>query len=185
MRLEAPLLLIDYQEKLIRFIHDNDKVLRNASFLAQCFLKMGMEVIYTEQNPDGLGKTVSDLTSVLGNSARLFVKNCFSSLGDASCKDLLLSEELKKYNQVIIAGVETHICVFQTAYDLMKSGYEVFVAYDACGSMKREHHEASIQTLRSLGAIVLPSISIVYAALETADNPLFKEVLQLVKDYLK
>lgn len=185
MRLDAPLILIDYQEKLINAVHDSSKAVANAVFLAECFKAMEKEVFITEQNPSGLGKTVSELSSVLNGYATVFEKYCFSSICDAASKDQLLKERLKKYEQVVICGVETHICVFQTVYDLLKDGYEVFVAYDACSSLRREHHESALETMRSLGARVLPSLSIVYASLESSKAPFFKKVLSLVKAHLR
>ncbi|MCX7831713.1 MAG: isochorismatase family protein [Actinobacteria bacterium] len=187
MKLSGPLLLIDYQEKLIKNVHDPAKVVKNASFLVDCFKILERKILYTEQNPAGLGRTVTELDKHLNGYAVRFEKNCFSSLCDAVSVDLevTLAETLKGEKQVIVAGVETHICVFQTVYDLLKSGYEVFLAVDACGALRKEHHEVAIQTLSNLGAIALPSISIVYACLESAKNPSFKKVLEVVKNYLK
>lgn len=185
MRIDAPLLLVDFQEKLINAVHDGKKVLSNAVFLTECFKVLSKEILYTEQNPERLGRTVPELNSLLDGYAQRFEKFCFSSVCDAASGESLLRDRLKECSQIVICGVETHICVFQTAYDLLKSGYEVFVAYDACGSIKKEHHEAAVETLRSLGAVVLPSTSIVYACLESARAAQFKQILSIVKEHLK
>lgn len=185
MRIDAPLLLIDYQEKLINAVHDSKKVVSNAVFLAECFKVLSREIFYTEQNPAGLGKTIEELSSVLNGHAERFEKFCFSSVCDAKNDGALLKEKIEKYPEIVVCGVETHICVFQTVYDLLEEGYGVFVAYDACGSIKKEHHETAIETLRSLGAVVLPSISIVYACLESAKAGSFKQILSIVKEHLR
>lgn len=187
MKLNGPLLLIDYQEKLLKNVHDSAKVIKNATFLVDCFKILESKILYTEQNPAGLGRTIFELDKHLNGYAIRFEKNCFSSMCDAISEDskVTLAETLRDEKQVIVAGVETHICVFQTVYDLLKSGYEVFVAVDACGALRREHHETAIQTLSNMGAIALPSISIVYACLESAKNPAFKQILEVAKNYLK
>lgn len=186
MEINGPLLVIDFQQKLVPSIHDFKETLRNAEFLIKAFRLIEKPVLYTEQNPKGLGPTIPELKKLLEGSAARFEKLCFSSICDAACTedDAPLSHFLQSYQQVVICGIETHICVFQTVYDLLKSGYEVFLAVDACGSIRKKDHEAAVETMRSLGAVILPSISIVYAALGSAGHPQFKEILKLVKDYL-
>lgn len=180
------MLLIDYQEKLIEKIHDHPKVIKNVTFLTSIFKLLGKEIFYTEQNPDGLGKTIEPVEKLLLGYGHKFEKYAFSSLDDSISKvnNKTLVELLKPYDQIVVCGIESHICVFQTCFDLIKSGYSVFIAHDACGSMIREHHNTAIEALRNLGAIVLPSISIVYMALGTSKNERFKEALKIVKEYL-
>jgi len=186
MKISGPLLIIDFQDKLTSAIHDFKETLRNAEFLIRAFKILNRQIFYTEQNPGGLGFTIPELRNILEGSALRFEKFCFSSVCDAASTEnsALLSNLLNNYKQIVVCGIETHICVFQTVYDLLKAGYEVFLAADACGSIRKKDHEVAIETMRGLGAVVLPSISIVYAALGSAEHLKFKEVLKLVKDYL-
>jgi nicotinamidase-related amidase len=186
MEISGPLLVIDFQEKLVSSIHDFKDTLRNAEFLIKAFKLIGKPIFYTEQNPKGLGQTIPELKTLLEGNAIGFEKLCFSSVCDAVSTEnaISLSNFLESYRQLVICGIETHICVFQTVYDSLKSGFEVFLAVDACGSIRKKDHETAVETMRSLGAIVLPSISIVYATLGSSEHPKFREVLKLVKDYL-
>jgi nicotinamidase-related amidase len=190
MKLNAPLILIDYQEKLFPHIHNQQSILKNVVFLARAFKILNLPIIYTEQNPEGLGSTVEEVAREVRGYAFYHSKKSFScacSLADGGeiiqkIRDITAALNTK---QVVVCGIETHICVFQTVYDLLKEGYEVFLVQNASGSIKREDHETAVQTMRALGALVLNSTSIVYACLETASHPQFKEILREVKELLK
>lgn len=172
MKINAPLLLIDYQEKLLPHIDQADKVVKNASFLLKSWKTIGLPVLYSEQYPRGLGKTVPELEAELKGCARI-EKMSFS----CTC-----ASDFSPFSELVVAGVETHVCVFQTVYDLISDGKRVFVAEDACGSRHREYHVSAVAALRQLGAIVVPSETLVYAALEKAGTETFKKVLPLVKE---
>ncbi len=182
MKLECPLLLIDYQEKLLPHIFEYEKALNNAIFLAKSLNILSLPVIYTEQNPDGLGRTVKSLSDEL-KDAKKIEKFSFS----CACEETDILQHLEEFNRgrekrVIVAGIESHVCVFQTVYDLIKEGYEVFVAKDACGSRKESMHRTAMHAMSTLGACILPVESIVYAAMGSAKIEQFKDILSLVKE---
>lgn len=192
MKINAPLLLIDYQEKLYPHIHNHSTLLKNVVFLVKSFKILRLPIIYTEQNPVGLGSTIKEIASEVRSYDQAFYysKSSFSCACSSTEDDGIIHKireltDALNTKQVVVCGIETHICVFQTVYDLLKEGFEVFLVENATGSMKREDHEVAVQTMRNLGALVLNSTSIVYACLETASHPQFKEILREVKGLLK
>lgn len=105
-------------------------------------------------------------------------KSSFSCCGEPQLVDALKASGRK---QVILVGIETHVCVYQTAVDLLESGHEVIVAADAVSSRAAENKTLALEEMRSAGATVLPTESILFALLRDAADPRFKELLKLIK----
>lgn len=172
MKIEAPLLLIDYQEKLMPHIKHGERVITNASFLLKSWKVLGLPVLYSEQYPKGLGETVAAIRDELEGYPQI-EKMSFSCACEA---------DFSQFDELVVAGVETHVCVFQTVFDLVTAGKRVYVAEDACGSRYSDYHKSAIATFRQLGAIVVPAETLVYTALEKAGTESFKKILPLVKE---
>ncbi len=165
------LLIVDVQERLSPIIENSREVINGAKKLVEIANELGVLSIVAEQYTKGLGETIFDVREVY--KGKYFEKNCFSC-----AKNEAILKEIKKTKkkQVVISGIETHICVLQTAMDLKKHGYEVFVVADACGS--RDLYDTSLAFQRmSQNAIEIVSVEMVaFEWLEGADNPSFKAV---------
>lgn len=174
---DSLVLIIDIQEKLVRAL-DKDIVVKRASNLVKSAKILDIPVIVTEQYPKGLGATVEALSSNLPENAQIVEKTAFNAL----LEDGLL-EKLKSFGkkQIVICGIETHICVHQTAAALLREGFEVYVAKDACASRNKYEFKQGIEIMEANGAKISCVEIILFEWLQTAKNPNFKEVQALIK----
>ncbi len=175
---KANLIIIDIQEKLLPAISNKDDVVKNTKILIETAKNLDLNIVLSEQYPKGLGSTIPEIKEML-NSQEQVEKTSFSVCGDnKELFDKLLKQEK---NQFIIAGIEAHICVYQTVKDLLISGAEVFLVSDAVGSRKDASRLQIINTLISMGAVVLPTESILFELLENSKNKHFKNISKLIK----
>lgn len=175
LRHQCNLLLLDLQERLLPAMCDSQLVLANAKRLAQGASLLGLPVVVTEQYPKGLGRTVPPLAEVLKGAAH-FEKVTFSALGAPG-----LLEHLARFPQVLLAGIESHVCVCQTGLDLLAAGRQTFVVADAVSSRTPENHRFGLDRLRMAGAVVVSTEMALFECLGTAAAPEFKAVQGLVK----
>jgi nicotinamidase-related amidase len=172
---ECVLLVIDIQEKLLAVIHDRQKVLDNTVKLVKFANIMGVPVLLTEQ--EKLGPTVGAVAAELP-SHRAITKIEFDALERAELVDQL--EHLSR-STVILAGIESHICVTQTALHLLAEGYRVHVAGDAVSSRSPQDRSVALERMRQAGAVVSSTEMVIYELLGKAGTDEFREVLRLVK----
>lgn len=170
---EALLLVIDVQEKLVNMLDNND-VKDNAVKVAKACGILNIPAVITEQYPKGLGDTIEEIKQALPN-AEYVEKTSFSALKEEEVEKLLSQK------QVIIFGIETHICVLQTAIDLLNAGYEVFVVQNACGSRCSDNKNAALRRLIHAGAQIVTTEMVLFELLEGSKHPNFKEVQALIK----
>lgn len=175
---QAQFLLIDMQQKLFPAIHNGENLLKQACFLLSSCRILNVPVKFTEHYPKGLGGTVGEILECMPEGASRFEKIHFSCWAEPGFNAFFHKEGR---HQVIVAGIEAHICVFSTAMQLLDVGYEVVVASDAVGSRNPEHRSICLETMRQAGAAVLPAESIVYQMLERAGTPAFKEILAAIR----
>lgn len=170
------LLIIDIQEKLVKMIN-NSLIINNATKIAKTARILNLPTIITEQYPKGLGNTIEGIKNEI-TDAKYLEKTNFSALNEFS-----IEEEITKANkkQIIILGIETHICVLQTAFDLLKEGYEVFVIKDASASRSEENNNLALQRLIHAGAQILSTEMVIFELLKSSKHPNFKEIQALVK----
>ncbi len=173
---EAIILIIDVQDKLVKMLND-ESVSKNAIKIATAAEILNIPAIITEQYPQGLGGTIREIKSALPSSDYI-EKTCFSALKDESIYELIKSKNKK---QVVIFGIETHICVLQTAFDLLLAGYEVFVVQDASGSRTEENKQAALRRLIHSGAQIVTVEMVLFELLKTSRHPEFKKVQALIK----
>ena len=176
IRDEAVLLIVDIQERLVPAMKYGEKVIRNTNIIISCAKKLGIPIIVTEQYPQGLGKTVSDVSNNIEGAltyAKLTFSGCTSEVISA------LNEIGRK--KIIITGMETHICVFQTVRDLLVHGYQVFVVGDAVCSRTKENYQNGLSLMLSTGALVTNTETVIFDLLKEAGTPLFKELSKLIK----
>ena len=170
---ESLLLIIDVQDKLVNMLEGSD-VKDNAIKIAKACGILEIPALITEQYPKGLGSTIEEIKDALPN-AEYVEKTTFSAFKEDEVKKFLSQK------QVIIFGIETHICVLQTAMDLLTEGYEVFVVQNACGSRNEENKQAALRRLILAGAQIVTTEMVLFELLEGSKHPNFKEVQALIK----
>jgi len=168
------LLLIDLQERLMPAVHDADAVVATAARLAEAAQLLDVPVLATEQYPAGLGPTVAALA---GYPRETLAKTAFSAVAAPGFQSLLPAGT----REIVIAGAETHVCVLQTALDLLGSRHRVILATDAAGSRRPADHEAGVDRARFHGVEVVTSEMVLFEWLRDATHPSFRQVHKLLK----
>ncbi len=168
---------IDYQEKLIPAIHDHAEVVRNSRILLAGLAALQVPVLVSRQYPKGLGDTVPEIREVTAG-AKVLDKTAFSCCGDAGIKAEL--EALGRKN-VILCGTEAHVCVLQTAVDLLEAGYNVVYVVDCVGSRKPADKKCGVKRVVREGALPVTYEQILFELTQGAGSPAFKEISKLVK----
>lgn len=169
---ESLLAVIDLQPKFLAPISDAKRVVDRARFLIQAATLLDVPMIATEQVPDRMGATDATILDTMGRGCRVCPKSQFGAAGVL---------DLMGRSQVVLVGIETHICVTQTALTLLEEGVEVFIAADAVSCRSSEAHDIALRRLAQSGAVITHSESVVYEWLEDAAHPKFRELLQWVK----
>lgn len=174
----SQLVLVDVQERLASVMPADAmaSVTKNCGVLLQAAKLLEIPAIYTEQYPKGLGATLPALLAELTPAQRV-EKVVFSCAKEATFNRKLTSDR----PQIVLAGMEAHICVLQTALDLQQSGHQVFVAEDAVISRNPSHHANALQRLRLAGVIVSNTESIVFEWLGAAEGDAFKQISKLIR----
>ncbi|MFF7065672.1 isochorismatase family protein [Pseudomonas sp. NPDC008258] len=167
---QATLLVVDVQEKLIGAMHEAERLTARIEWLVAACTRLALPVVFSEQYPKGLGPTLSRLKEACA-SAPVVEKLHFSCV-PADC----LSQSLMQRGQVVLCGIESHVCVLQTALDLVASGKQVFVVADATSSRTAENHLAALQRMAALGVQVVTREMVVFELLRTASHEQFREI---------
>lgn len=177
---EAMLVAIDFQQRLLPAMEKADKLQETMVKLAKGLAVLGIPHIVTQQYTKGLGQTVAEIATAIGPFTPID-KMTFSACGDEAFLTALrkLTEEGRK--TVILTGIETHICVEQTALDLLKMGYTVALVSDCVASRDKKNTKISIKRLRDAGAVIVSYESVLYALLGSAKAPEFKAISAIVK----
>jgi nicotinamidase-related amidase len=178
LRLEnAVLVMIDIQSKLWNVMSEKEILLENARRLVKGIQVLGIPIILTEQNPGGLGPTVPELMQLMPEIKPL-TKLSFSCWREQGFQQALRSSGRK---QILICGIESHICVYQTTLELLKTGYEVQVVADVVSSRVVRNRDIALSRMQSEGAKLTVTEMAFYELLQTAESPRFKEMLKVVK----
>ncbi len=172
------LTIIDIQEKLFPEIENKEEILKNGYILIDGAKNIGLETIVWEQYPKGLGHTIDGLKK-LTEDLKVIEKTSFSIYMDSKEEIEKLAKNGK--DTFILAGIESHICLYQSAKDLLDAGYRVCLVEDAMGSRKSKNHNIAINTLAQMGAIVLPTESVLFELMAKSKHPSFKTISNLVK----
>jgi len=201
----SQLVLVDYQTRLLPAIHDAHAVLANAVRLTRIATLLQVPAWCTEQNPDKLGSTAPELQAIAREAgARVLPKMSFGACPDGLLDALRppqpqrkapagnarsLPRHLQKAvpaepeprSSIVIAGCEAHVCLLQTALQLLEEEFEVWVVTDACGSRSQRDRDAAFDRLAGNGIELVTSEMVIYEWLGDADHPDFRSILQLVK----
>lgn len=176
---ESLLLLIDFQEKLIPTMVDPTSLLKNSALMIEGARLFSVPILATEQYPKGLGGTLETIRKHLPDDFEFIPKLEYSCFGNEMVRQKLANWLSTK--QIVIVGIETHICVLQTALDLLDQGFDVFLPVDALNASTLLKHETALKRLEKSGAILTTVESILFEWGITAENKKFKELSRLVK----
>jgi nicotinamidase-related amidase len=174
----SQLVVVDMQSRLATVMLPDAmiEVVKNCSILLQSANLLSVPSIFTEQYPKGLGHTVPELLSLL-TSTKPVEKVTFSCLSEPKFKRQLTSDRV----QVVLAGMEAHICILQTALDLIAAGKQVFVVEDAVISRKPANKANALARLRDAGCIVTNTESLVFEWMAVAEGDTFKAIAKLIR----
>lgn len=177
--MDSLVLIIDIQEKLMAALNHGikEQILTRAPKLVKAANILGVNTLVTEQYPKGLGRTIEEVKNEL-KEYHPVEKTDFCALMEPGFSETIKSLGKK---QVIICGIEAHICVYQTAVKLLEEGYEVFVLKDLCASRNKVEFECAMELLSTLGAKITCLEIVLFEWLKTAKNPHFKEIQELIK----
>jgi nicotinamidase-related amidase len=170
-------LIIDFQERLFPFIHENEKLLKNVPILIEGLKILGIPVFVTEQYVRGLGPTVTPIAQSLGDIKRI-EKSSFSCCDEPRFMEgiALIAKE-----NIIIAGIESHVCVLQTVIDLLRNGYHPIVVEDCISSRKENDKYIAVERMRKEGAVITTYESVLFELLRYSGTEQFKAISKLVK----
>lgn len=194
---ESQLVLVDFQSRLMPVISDGSQVLVNAKKLAQAARVLQLPVCGTEQNPDRLGPNAPELKALC---QKTLAKMHFSAVADGLSDWLRppvkptqgnarsLPKHLQKpaptateRNTLVLAGCEAHVCLMQTALELLEDEFEIWVVTDACGSRTERNRDAAFDRLAGAGAELVTTEMVLFEWLRTCEHPAFRELLPLIK----
>ena len=165
--------MIDIQEKFRKAIPDIDKVIKNSSIMNRFAEMHNIPVFVTEQYPEGLGKTMEDI--YVPSHAKPFTKTRFSIFDDK------IDRFIHRKNNIVIYGIEAHICVAQSALDAKKKGFNTYVIADAVSARTDENKDIAINRLRQEGCVITSTEMFIFEMIKDSNIPQFKEISKLVK----
>jgi len=176
---QCALLVVDVQEKLLPPIWEKERLVRNVQLLTHLAKVLKIPALVTVQYPKGLGNTVPEIASLLPDSTPIdkLTFSCFGS--DAFCS--LLKRLPGQRTTVLLCGMETHICVMQTALGALREGYLVHVAADAVSSRTELNWRIGLDRMRAAGAVLSSAEMMIYELLRSSGAPAFREMLPYLK----
>jgi len=175
--MDTALVLLDVQGKLATLMHEREALYRGLRLLIQGVQVLRLPILWLEQYPQGLGPTIPEVTELLAGQQPL-AKTCFSACG---LSEFTVRLRQTGRRQLLLAGIETHICVYQTCRDLLSQGYEVEVVTDAVSSRTAENRRLGIERMVAAGAAATSVELCLFELLGRAGTPEFKQIAQLVK----
>jgi nicotinamidase-related amidase len=176
-REETALLIIDIQEKIFRVMLNPEMIIQNTIKLIEGFKILDSPIFATEQYPKGLGETETRIKEALKNVVPI-QKMTFSCYGAGDLFEIL---NYRKIKRVVVAGIESHVCVQQTALDLLANDFQVGLAADACSSRKEVDYSMALERMRKAGVIVTTTEAILFELLNVCGTEEFKKISKIVK----
>ncbi|MBS7254024.1 hydrolase [Flavobacterium branchiicola] len=171
------LILIDVQGKLARIVYESEKLVMNLEKLIRGCQILSIPIIWAEQNPRGLGSTIPELEKLLPNQ-RPFEKYTFNALDDNDFEEAVLVSGRKQW---LICGIESHICVYQTALGLLSYNFETEIVTDCVSSRSKDSIDIALKKLEQKGASLTTVEMCLYELVKDSRREIFKEILTLIK----
>lgn len=173
---DTALLVVDVQEKLVPLIENHQRMVWNIRRLLDGASILDVPAVATEQYPKGLGPTVAELAQRLGEIPD---KTDFSC---GACGALLASLAERQIHRILLCGIEAHVCVQQTALDLMAAGYRVYLAVDAIGARDGQDKQIALRRMENSGATLTTTEAALFEWCQVSGTPEFKQISQLVRE---
>jgi len=174
---DCVLVVVDVQGKLAELMYAKDLLFRNIQILVESSKILNIPIVWTQQCPESLGETALPIAQLLENNKPIN-KSAFSCCGEE--KFLKRLESLKR-SQILLCGIEAHVCIYQTAVDLLNYNYFTAVAADAVSSRAPQNRQAAIDKMAKAGIDITTTEMAIFELLKTAQNPHFKDIAKLVK----
>ncbi len=171
------LVVVDVQGKLARLMHGREGLFRNIQILIKAAKVLDTPILWAQQCPDALGPTVPEIAELLADNEPID-KASFSCCGEEQFNNRL--KELNR-NQILLCGIETHVCIYQTAVDLIRKGFHVDVIVDAVSSRTLENKQIAIDRMAAEGMNLSSTEMALFELLKTAEHPQFKQIAKLFK----
>ena len=176
---KSAIVLIDIQGKLAQIMHNSDELFKNIEILIKGVQLLNIPIIWTEQLPDKLGPTTNRISKLLVNQKPI-MKSEFSCVINDEFADLLKEND---YNHFLLCGIETHVCVYQTAKDLLSLGHEVEIITDGVSSRTELNRNIGIEKITSLGAKVTSVEMLLFEKQKIAVGNKFRELINVINCY--
>ena len=176
-RTNAVLIIIDIQGNLAQAMYNKENLFANNVKLIQGFKAFNLPIIFTEQIPQKLGKTLPVISQEL-DGIEPIAKEAFSCWDD---RNFIKQLKALSRKHIILTGIECHVCVYQTALDLISNGYNVHLVSDAVSSRTPENRQIGIDAIKSEGAHITSTEMVLFELLRTAADPKFKDIFKIVK----
>jgi nicotinamidase-related amidase len=171
------LAVVDVQGKLAQLMHGREDLFKNIQILVRAAKILEIPILWCQQCPDALGPTVPDIAQLLADIDPIN-KSSFSCC-DAEQFNAGLKELAR--NQILLCGIETHVCIYQTAVDLLRQNFNVNIIADAVSSRTQENKQIALNRLAAEGANISCTEMALFELLKTAEHPKFKQVAKLIK----
>ena len=171
------LLIVDVQGKLAQLMHEKDSLFKNIQILIKSAKLLNIPIIWCQQQPKSIGVTIPEISNLL-TEEKPIDKACFSCFG---CEEFRKRLQQINRKQVLLCGIEAHVCVYQTAVELLAAGKEVYVIADAVSSRAQRNLQIAIERMLAEGVKISSTEMAVFELLKTAEHPQFKQVAGLVK----
>eukprot|EP01114_Cavostelium_apophysatum_P023845 TRINITY_DN9113_c0_g1_i1.p1 TRINITY_DN9113_c0_g1~~TRINITY_DN9113_c0_g1_i1.p1 ORF type:complete len:201 (-),score=30.68 TRINITY_DN9113_c0_g1_i1:29-631(-) len=177
---DSALFVCDVQERFRNVINHMPAVIQTSKFMIKSAQELQIPIVVTEQNPRALGKTVDELESIMTGNPKVqkFSKMKFSMV-IPEVSEMLKKEKIKS---ILLVGIEAHVCVFQTAQDLVEEGYDVHIIADGVSSQRSSDRKIAFERMKQFGAFITTSESAVFQMLRSAEHPSFKPLQPLFKE---
>jgi nicotinamidase-related amidase len=171
------LVVVDVQGKLAQLMHDKETLFKNTCVLIQSAKILDIPILWCQQVPAALGPTIPQIAELLTDNQSIN-KSSFSCCG---CDEFNSKLEKSGRKQILLSGLETHVCVYQTAADLLAKGYSVEVIADAVSSRTLDNKQIGLNRIAAEGARVSSTELALFEILKSADHPHFKQIAKLIK----
>lgn len=173
---DTAMLVVDAQDKLLNIIPSGERIVWNIARIANAANVLGIPVLATEQYPQKLGPTSTKISEHV--QSEITAKLSFSCSG---CPDFVTQMNSLDIDKVLVVGIETHVCIMQTCFDLLTAGYEVYVAVDAIGARFDVDHNTALRRMEANGVVLSTAETAIFEWCEVASGPEFKQISQIIR----
>ncbi len=178
---QSQLLVVDVQERLAPAMYESQTLVAQCARLVQAATRLGVRITVSEQYPKGIGATVAALRDLLPQDAMLFSKMTFSCMGEATLAHRVRTLAQAGRDQVLVCGIEAHVCVLQTAIALQEAGLRAFVAADAISARNPASRDLALRRMERAGVEIVSVEMAMFEWLGKAGTPDFKALMPLIK----